>query len=244
MKTYRFIGMALFTVLACVNFAACSSDDDEPVSDNGATQKMISSFNWGDLKYNFKYNGNNQLVSVVSLDRNYEINFEWSDSQIIATWSGDTDNPPTYYQLENGIIANINNSDYDVKLTYDADKHLVGVGNKYIWKWMDGNICQYENRLNVNPEFYSYTYYEDKENKHSALDIHSAYIALSLPAASYYLFMAHPSLLGKTNKNLIKTRQWEYHNVAPTNYTYKLDRDGYPLDIKENGNTVYSFTWK
>lgn len=31
MKTLRFIGMALFAVLMCVNFAACSSDDDEEV---------------------------------------------------------------------------------------------------------------------------------------------------------------------------------------------------------------------
>lgn len=30
MKTLRFIGMALLAVVLCVNFAACSDDDDEP----------------------------------------------------------------------------------------------------------------------------------------------------------------------------------------------------------------------
>ena len=30
MKTLRFIGMALLAIVLCVNFAACSDDDDEP----------------------------------------------------------------------------------------------------------------------------------------------------------------------------------------------------------------------
>ena len=29
MKTFRFIGMALLAIVMCVNFASCSSDDDE-----------------------------------------------------------------------------------------------------------------------------------------------------------------------------------------------------------------------
>lgn len=29
MKAFRLIGMALFAIMMCVNFTACSSDDDE-----------------------------------------------------------------------------------------------------------------------------------------------------------------------------------------------------------------------
>lgn len=29
MKTFRLIGMALFAIMMCVNFTACSSDDEE-----------------------------------------------------------------------------------------------------------------------------------------------------------------------------------------------------------------------
>ena len=29
MKTFRLIGMALFAIMMCVNFTACSIDDDE-----------------------------------------------------------------------------------------------------------------------------------------------------------------------------------------------------------------------
>lgn len=34
MKTLRLIGMALLAVVLCVNFTACSDDDDEPVTGN------------------------------------------------------------------------------------------------------------------------------------------------------------------------------------------------------------------
>ena len=42
MKTLRFIGMALFAVLMCVNFASCSSDDDlNEENDNKKTKKLL-----------------------------------------------------------------------------------------------------------------------------------------------------------------------------------------------------------
>lgn len=31
MKTFKFIGMALFAVLMCVNIASCGSSDDDPI---------------------------------------------------------------------------------------------------------------------------------------------------------------------------------------------------------------------
>lgn len=33
MKKFKFLAFALFAVLACVNFASCSDDDDEPAGD-------------------------------------------------------------------------------------------------------------------------------------------------------------------------------------------------------------------
>ena len=33
MKTWRFIGMALLAVVVCVNFAACSDDDEQYICD-------------------------------------------------------------------------------------------------------------------------------------------------------------------------------------------------------------------
>ena len=33
MKTFRFIGMALFAILMCVNLSSCSSSDDDPTEE-------------------------------------------------------------------------------------------------------------------------------------------------------------------------------------------------------------------
>ena len=42
MKTFRFIGIALFAVLMCVNLASCSSSDDDPRDD--VSKKLQKSF--------------------------------------------------------------------------------------------------------------------------------------------------------------------------------------------------------
>ena len=41
MKTFRFIGMALFAVLMCVNLASCSSDDDP--TDESPQYELVTS---------------------------------------------------------------------------------------------------------------------------------------------------------------------------------------------------------
>ena len=62
MKTFRFIGMAIFAVLICVNFVACSSSDDdptnekEPTNENTTNQKLISSLTIEKTTFNFTYN--------------------------------------------------------------------------------------------------------------------------------------------------------------------------------------------
>ncbi len=44
MKTLRYIGMALLAVVLCVNFAACSDDDEDDVQTlSGTTWKIVSS---------------------------------------------------------------------------------------------------------------------------------------------------------------------------------------------------------
>lgn len=50
MRTFRFIGMALFAILMCVNFTACSNDDDE--GNFGSSKRLVGTwntdFNWTD----------------------------------------------------------------------------------------------------------------------------------------------------------------------------------------------------
>ena len=46
MKTFRFIGMALFAVLMCVNFASCSGSDDDPTEENVTDLNKIIIGTW------------------------------------------------------------------------------------------------------------------------------------------------------------------------------------------------------
>ena len=57
MRTFRMIGMVLVAVLMCVNFTACSDDDDEPEGDSiVGTWEYTSSYQ-GNGTFTFKSNG-------------------------------------------------------------------------------------------------------------------------------------------------------------------------------------------
>lgn len=240
MKTLRLIGMALFAVLMCANFVSCSSNDDDPTNENESTQKLISSLITpeGDT-FMFTYNEKKQLISVVESGENNKIEFEWSDTQIKATPTNKYENSSVVYQLNNGVITSVQ----DNKVTYDKDKHLVSVNNNNTWTWSNENISKFVHEYDHRkPDTYTYSYYTDKENKHPIIDVRSARLYY-VGALEYdeLLFMAHPSLLGKSNKNLIKSRT---EGNSAKEYTYELDSNGYPLNIKENGETTYTITWK
>lgn len=51
MRTFRLIGMALIAMLMCVNFTACSSDDDEPTEEIGLVGTWKGQFNYGGDDY-------------------------------------------------------------------------------------------------------------------------------------------------------------------------------------------------
>ena len=96
---------------------------------------------------------------------------------------------------------------------------------------------------------YTYTYYTDKVNKHSSIDIEDLRLYDAIPVEyGNLLLMAHPNLLGTSNKNLIKSvTRTGTSNDYTYNYTYELDSDGYPTKITEKSDvrtTVYTLTWE
>ena len=56
MKTFRLIGMALVAVLMCVNFASCSSDDEEEVSNKSLKEMLIGRWDNDDHVFIFDNN--------------------------------------------------------------------------------------------------------------------------------------------------------------------------------------------
>ena len=243
MKTLRLIGIALFAVLMCVNFASCSGSDDDPTNEdkptneNISTQKLISSLTTSDGNtFKFTYNDKNQLTSVNEVGKNNKIDFKWSDSQIVATPTNKYENTPVVYQLNNGIITSVEGR----IVTYDKDKHLTSTGNNN-WTWSNENISKLVHKNDRETQTHTYTYYTDKENKHPIVDASAARLYyVGQLEYDELLFIAHPFLLGKTNKNLIKTHT---EGSSVMEYIYELDNNGYPVKIKENGETAYFITW-
>lgn len=77
MKTFRFIGMALFAVLMCVNLSSCSSSDDDPteepeeggvvVSGKKIAKVVSESEDWKETR-TFTYDDKGRLIKSTETD--------------------------------------------------------------------------------------------------------------------------------------------------------------------------------
>lgn len=99
-----------------------------------------------------------------------------------------------------------------------------------MWSWGNDNISKfsyYDGRETITC---TCTYYADKENKHSTIDINALrlYYICGIECADL-LLMAHPNLLGTTNKNLLKSVTSS--DGWTENYSYEIDKEGYPTKI-------------
>ncbi|WP_455674531.1 hypothetical protein [Phocaeicola sp.] len=245
MKTLRFIGMAIIAVIVSVNFAACSSDDDE--EDNGGgtvvSGKLLKSITkkteHSTYTSTFTYNDKKQLISA-SNGYGESINITWSESSITVETVADWKEEPATFLLKNGIITSVIGN-YSYTLTYNnkqLTKAYGGPEDDFAWEWANGNIKKFISKDGSDEETLTCTYYTDKENKHSIIDIN----ALDLDDIAGIelgdlLLIAHPNLLGTTNKNLLKGT--EHNDGDKTSYTYELDNEGYPVRIVETYTKSY-----
>ncbi len=259
MKTFRLIGMALIAIVMSVNFTSCSSDDDE--ENNIVSGKLLRSitrkrndnyqFNYNE-KEQFNYNEKKQLISATTYDD--KITVKWSDSDIIVeTTSPHFEEEPEDFIIKNGVITSTISDNKTNTLSYDSNKHLIKLSGymNCSWIWENGNISKFSHDNGETISSYTCTYYTDKENKHSTIDINALRLYyISGIGEGELLLMAHPNLLGTTNKNLLKsvTR----NDGWSRNYTYEFDSEGYPIKIIEtitdnygsNDSTTYMLIWQ
>ena len=95
MKTFRLIGIAIMAILISVNFASCSSDDDEePIkNDDGVITnqkqlmqiKMVDS---GTITWDFTYDSKGRLISINHAEKYDDgetyrdiTNFTWNNGE-------------------------------------------------------------------------------------------------------------------------------------------------------------------
>ena len=115
MKTLRFIGMALLAVVLCVNFAACSDDEDEPQTTPatlaGTTWKIASSDEDGMEGATFTFNEDKTVTVNPSMWS--KVTYSVSDSNLKIIFNDDD-------YIEGAIAINGNSATYQYKW-YDID---------------------------------------------------------------------------------------------------------------------------
>ena len=256
MKQFKFLAMAIFAMIMSIGFVACSSDDD---GNNGGGSitcgKKLVRISSEHETMNFTYGEDGKLIRAsinVNGNSGY-VDFDWSGNTITLTPHAIWGENPCTITLDNGKISETTDGEETRRAAYSGDylSQITG-GNINNYTWENGNIVEYSVDTGSNIPNYTCTYYTDMPNKHSVFDVE----ALEFNAAFVtdycdLLVMAHPTLFGLNNKNLLKSvTDSEGYTLS---YTYELDGDGYPIEIteteKENqydsgSQEVYTLTWE
>ena len=260
MKQFKFLAMAFFAMVMSIGFVACSSDDDDNNGGGSITsgKKLVRiSYDSGHETINFIYGEDGKLARA---SKNYNgnskyIDLDWSGNTITLTshesWHEYTET--CTITLDNGKISKTTDGNETYKAIYSGNylSQIISYNiNKYTWE--NGNIVKLQVDNEGDIDNYTRTYYTDMPNKHSVFDVKALCFDEVISAEySYLLIMAHPTLLGLSNKNLLKSVTG--NDGYTLYYTYELDNDGYPIKIteteKENqhdtGSTdVYTLTWE
>lgn len=272
MKTFRLIGMAIWAMVMCVNFTACSSDTSELESDeNGITtnQKRLVELRMTDddgcleiTKYSYDSKGKLLSANYGESDNYYDDNniytFTWGADRIIETRGRSA----TTYTLEGGLIKSL--SGERGTFSYNANKQLTkyqDVSDDY--SYIQSYIWDGEKLTKiVKTETSKYDQYPDEdvyELSYSGKTC-KGYLPIMVWKVEdgYRLWEAHPELIGMRCTQLpdemhIKDNHYQYDESIQ--YAYTFDKDGYvesctKVTIYKDAyntsinTTIYTFKWE
>lgn len=235
------IGMALFTILMCVNFVACGgSDEDEPEVDNESgvvinEKKLVEMKNvvdGEDIIDTFTYDEKNRLISV---KKTVIYNGESSSGTINYTWgNGIIKNSKSMsFNLVDNLIksTDLNNATF----TYNSSKQLISFKDEYnndtyiqTYSWEGNKMSE----ITYNNGAKTTISYSNKTCKG-----YCPYMIYFIDDLTD-LFFAHPELVGmRTNQlpNKIQSNNGEYEEVTELSYTFT--NDGYIESCTEKYTT-------
>ena len=225
--------MALIAIVMCVNFAACSDDDENDPNTPPTAGKRLVTITEDEDKAYLNYNSKGWLEQVTFTDED-PLNVSYSNQTATLTWGGANPELEGEYVYDN-LLRSVKYKNNSKSCVYDTEGHLIKLGDEEL-VWENGNVVSIKEGGDVT----SFTYYTDKENKY--------YSFISDPiffVEDSYFFAAHPQLLGKMSKNLVKTYDDGYYQY---NYTYETDKDGYITKVVETDSdgysTTYTLVWK
>ena len=229
--------MALLAL--CVNFASCSSDDDEIIKNEEGivtNQKKLVQMDDDDLTYDAK----GRLISI----GDYGWDYIWTEGTIVCR--------KDIITIENNLLRSVEDEYYIITFTYDSKNHLIkrsykhkkdGYTDDVVYIWEDDKII----KISDGNDFDEYTY-SGKTCKR--MMFHPIYTEEDNPWP--YLIAAHPELLGTPCLQLPDS-EIDHHSddntEYTTNYSYDLDEDGYVVSfIRRSASDGYTegltFKWE
>ncbi|MBQ2123345.1 MAG: DUF4595 domain-containing protein [Bacteroidaceae bacterium] len=256
MRTLRKFGMALFAVLVCANFAACSSDD---TASNGVGGKKMSklvyekyrSYTTAAETTTFDYGVDGKLVLASCDDYdNHIFEFNWSDDMIERICLNDNSSPRGYI-LKNNLVQK-------VKADHDFGDRFVYNGANILEQWMEPSTS-YEYTYTTSAtwdgdKLMSITTKGGNQITRKKTITYGGRCSAGYNPLILYLFYdgelfyAHPELLGLRNNQLpvsVTTESFYSgdNSVETCNYEYEFDDAGYITKIVGKVDNEILRTW-
>ena len=262
------IGMALLAVLTCVNFAACSSGDDDPTEEKGEggivvyskkLTKIVADSPETKVYTVFTYDNKGRLIKVTEKEvygDNIETDtyqFVWDDNAIKVTETNSSSGPGSNFSntenytfgLKNGLVQYGDSEGYET-YTYDSSGRLIRYGDE---SWAGTATWNGNKLMSVSEDDLkgTLTYGTSCPKGYFPL------IVLIVEAGECdYLFMAHPEIAGIRTAKLPSSITWTYTDdngkASETNtLAYEFDNEGYISKIKGDvgeGAYTYTLTWE
>lgn len=260
MKTFRFIGMALFAILMCVNFTSCSSSDDDPTEEKEedvvANEKKLIEMklidNSEEITWTYSYDEKNRVTSIkmIELGIDYTHNSNHTDS---ITWGDrfiyieeiEDENDNITLKLANGLVESAKSRYDNLAFAYNSLKRLITFRDENYIDTYTWNNDKLSNITNESGNVIQFSY-DDKTCK----GYFPLVICLDDIIGDNEFFAAHPDLLGMRTNQLPSKLSSEYYT---TDISYTFTNDGYieNCTLKEtrvyNGDiwtTTYKFKWQ
>lgn len=270
MKTIKFIGMALFAILMCVNFTSCSQNDDPTKNDNGTIikgkrlTKLTCDDSYEFESYIFNYDDKGKLIEVIETKEGAPYcyySFTWNDDfvQAIAIYTNSSNNSYTFsLNIKDGLVKNAleerRSQNFGDTLVYNNSNKLIRN------QWNDGTttfIWDGDKLVSYSIKHYSsigkgfdvdaiLSYNKTSCKKscfHPILLSESEYLLIDYYFERIFAF-AYPELVGLST-TLLPTKV-DYGHCS-LDYKYEFDKDGYVSKIiipHANWDVTYTLTWE
>jgi hypothetical protein len=263
MKTFRMIGMALFAVLMCVNFASCDTDGDgsggststnAPGNGGNGGKRLVKFMRYDvvngqkklDESVEFVYGANGNVVKTIE-GWSSEYNGEWKTDTYEYVWDSNKsftihwdEEESEQFVLDNGRTA---------KIVY-LDEDYVEI---YYLNYANGNIKEYGELLEggVRDTYYTYSWIDGKLTSVSAGNEMTTFLYDGKTCKAFfpllcqclegfdetYNLIAQPELVGAKMTYLPTEMTTEYSAMT---FKYEFDSEGYLIGCSSHETFDYS----